>query len=67
VPYLWPILIIARDDMQTIIIGMNKMIVTADALAEWNGVLAIAMLAMLPPVVVFMRRRFVTGLVETEK
>jgi sn-glycerol 3-phosphate transport system permease protein len=68
VPYLWPILIIARDDMQTIVIGMNKMIVTADAPAEWNGVLAIATLAMLPPVVVvLMRRRFVTGLVETEK
>jgi sn-glycerol 3-phosphate transport system permease protein len=48
--YLWPILITTRDDMQTIVIGIKKMIVTADALTEWNVVLATAMLAMLPPV-----------------
>jgi sn-glycerol 3-phosphate transport system permease protein len=43
--------------------------VTADALTEWNVVLATAMLAMLPPVavVVLMQRWFVKGLVETEK
>jgi sn-glycerol 3-phosphate transport system permease protein len=67
--YLWPILITTRDDMQTIVIGIKKMIVTADALTEWNVVMATAMLAMLPPVVVviLMRRWFVKGLVETEK
>jgi sn-glycerol 3-phosphate transport system permease protein len=67
--YLWPILITTRDDMQTIVIGIKKMIVTADALTEWNVVLATAMLAMLPPVavVVLMQRWFVKGLVETEK
>ena len=67
--YLWPILITTRDDMQTIVIGIKKMIVTADALTEWNVVLATAMLAMLPPVtvVVLMQRWFVRGLVETEK
>jgi len=67
--YLWPILITTRDDMQTIVIGIKKMIVTADALTEWNVVLATAMLAMLPPVavVVLMQRGFVKGLVETEK
>src|SRR4051794_5681793 len=58
-----------RDDMQTIVIGIKKMIVTADALTEWNVVMATAMLAMLPPVavVVLMQRWFVKGLVETEK
>jgi sn-glycerol 3-phosphate transport system permease protein len=45
------------------------MIVTADALTEWNVVMATAMLAMLPPVavVILMQRWFVKGLVETEK
>ena len=67
--YLWPLLITTRDDMQTIVIGIKKMIVTADALTEWNVVMATAMLAMLPPVavVILMQRWFVMGLVETEK
>jgi sn-glycerol 3-phosphate transport system permease protein len=47
--------------MQTIVIGIKKMIVTADALTEWNVVLATAMLAELQ------QRWFVKGLVETEK
>jgi sn-glycerol 3-phosphate transport system permease protein len=65
--YLWPLLITTKDSMQTIVIGIKKMIVTADALTEWNVVLATAMLAMLPPVavVVLMQRWFVKGLVET--
>jgi sn-glycerol 3-phosphate transport system permease protein len=67
--YLWPLLITTRDDMQTIVIGIKKMIVTADALTEWQVVMATAMLAMLPPVavVVVMQKLFVKGLVETEK
>jgi sn-glycerol 3-phosphate transport system permease protein len=67
--YLWPLLITTRDDMQTIVIGIKKMIVTSDALTEWQLVMATAMLAMLPPVavVVAMQRLFVRGLVETEK
>jgi len=67
--YLWPLLITTRDDMQTIVIGIKKMIVTSDALTEWPVVMATAVLAMLPPVavVVVMQRLFVKGLVETEK
>jgi sn-glycerol 3-phosphate transport system permease protein len=67
--YLWPLLITTRDDMQTIVVGIKKMIVTSDALTEWQLVMATAMLAMLPPVavVVLMQRLFVKGLVETEK
>ena len=67
--YLWPLLITTRDDMQTIVIGIKKMIVTSDALTEWQIVMATAMLAMLPPVlvVVLMQKLFVRGLVETEK
>jgi sn-glycerol 3-phosphate transport system permease protein len=67
--YLWPLLITTRDDMQTIIIGIRKMIVTSDALTEWQLVMATVMLAMLPPVfvVITMQRLFVRGLIETEK
>ena len=67
--YLWPLLITTRDDMQTIVIGIKKMIVVSDALTEWQIVMATAMLAMLPPVavVVLMQKLFVRGLVETEK
>ena len=67
--YLWPLLITTRDDMQTIVIGIRKMITTSDALTEWPLVMATAMLAMLPPVavVILMQKLFVRGLVETEK
>lgn len=67
--YLWPLLITTRDDMQTIVIGIRKMIVTSDALTEWQLVMCTVMLAMLPPVavVIGMQKLFVRGLVETEK
>ena len=67
--YLWPLLITTRDNMQTIVIGIKKMIVTQDALTEWQLAMTTAVLAMLPPVavVILMQRLFVRGLVETEK
>ncbi|MDB5503278.1 MAG: binding-protein-dependent transport system inner rane component [Tardiphaga sp.] len=67
--YLWPLLITTRDDMQTVVIGIRKMITTTDALTEWPIVMCTAVLAMLPPVavVILMQRLFVRGLVETEK
>jgi len=67
--YLWPLLITTKDSMQTIVIGIKKMLTTTDELAEWQLAMATAVLAMLPPVavVVFMQRLFVRGLVETEK
>lgn len=67
--YLWPLLIATKDSMITIVIGIKKMIVTSDALTEWQLAMATAMLAMLPPVfvVIAMQRLFVKGLVETEK
>ncbi|QCK85653.1 sn-glycerol-3-phosphate ABC transporter permease UgpE [Phreatobacter aquaticus] len=67
--YLWPLLITTRDDMQTIVIGIKKMIVTQDALTEWQLAMTTVILAMLPPVlvVIVMQRLFVKGLVETEK
>ena len=67
--YLWPLLITTQDSMQTIVIGIKKMLVTQDELAEWQLAMATTVLAMLPPVavVIFMQRLFVRGLVPTEK
>jgi sn-glycerol 3-phosphate transport system permease protein len=67
--YLWPLLITTTGDMQTIVIGIKKMITVTDALTEWDVVMATTMLAMVPPVtvVVVMQHWFVKGLVETEK
>ncbi|MBI1245006.1 MAG: sn-glycerol-3-phosphate ABC transporter permease UgpE [Alphaproteobacteria bacterium] len=67
--YLWPLLITTRDSMQTVVIGIKKMITTQDALTEWQLAMATAVLALLPPVfvVVVMQKLFVKGLVETEK
>jgi sn-glycerol 3-phosphate transport system permease protein len=67
--YLWPLLVTTDESMYTAVIGIKRMIVTGDALTEWNLVMATAMLALLPPalVVLLMQRWFVRGLVETEK
>jgi sn-glycerol 3-phosphate transport system permease protein len=67
--YLWPLLVTTSGTMETIIIGIKRMVVTSDAATEWHLVMATAMLAMLPPVavVILMQRWFVKGLVETEK
>ncbi len=67
--YLWPLLVTNRNDMNTIVIGLKKMISFADADTEWHLVMVTCVLAILPPVlvVVLMQRWFVKGLVETEK
>jgi len=67
--YLWPLLITTNRSMETVVIGIVKMIGTSDAQTDWNIIMATAILAMLPPVavVVFMQHWFVKGLVETEK
>ena len=67
--YLWPLLVTNSNDMNTIVIGLRKMISFADADTEWHLVMVTCVLAILPPVlvVVLMQRWFVKGLVETEK
>ncbi len=67
--YLWPLLITTDQNMDTIVLGIKKMIGTGDAQTEWHLVMATTMLALLPPVlvVILMQRWFVKGLVETEK
>jgi sn-glycerol 3-phosphate transport system permease protein len=67
--YLWPLLITTTRGMDTIVIGVTKMIGTGDAQTDWNLIMATTVLALIPPifVVVFMQRWFVKGLIETEK
>ena len=67
--YLWPLLVTNRNEMNTIVIALRKMISFADADTQWHLVMVTTMLAILPPilVVVAMQRLFVRGLVETEK
>ena len=67
--YLWPLLITTNESMYTILIGINRMLAVGDTQAEWHIIMATAILAMLPPilVVLVMQRQFVKGLVETEK
>jgi sn-glycerol 3-phosphate transport system permease protein len=67
--YLWPLLIINDRSLETIVVGLTKMIGTGDAQNEWNIIMASAVMAMLPPVavVVLMQRWFIKGLTETEK
>ncbi len=67
--YLWPLLIVNDRSLETIVVGLTKMIGTGDAQNEWNVIMATAVMALLPPVavVVLMQRWFIKGLVETEK
>jgi sn-glycerol 3-phosphate transport system permease protein len=67
--YLWPLLVTNRNDMNTIVIALRKMVSFADADTEWHLVMVTCMLAIAPPVLVvlLMQRWFVRGLVETEK
>jgi len=67
--YLWPLLITTKESFYTIVMSVSRQANVADAAPQWNLLMAMAMLAMLPPVavVVFMQRLFVRGLVETEK
>jgi sn-glycerol 3-phosphate transport system permease protein len=67
--YLWPLMITTGEHMYTIVMGIQRMVTAADAEPVWNYVMAVAILAMLPPVavVILMQRWFVKGLIETEK
>jgi sn-glycerol 3-phosphate transport system permease protein len=67
--YLWPLLITTKQDFYTVVMTVSRQAQVTDTVPHWNLLMAMAMLAMLPPVlvVVFMQRQFVRGLVETEK
>jgi sn-glycerol 3-phosphate transport system permease protein len=67
--YLWPLLITTDESYYTLLIGIKRMLDVGEGQAEWNIIMASAMLAMIPPVliVIFMQKQFVRGMTETEK
>lgn len=67
--YLWPLLITTDPRMQTVVIGIVRMLGISEALVDWELVMATAVLAMSIPVLVvlFMQRWLIKGLTETEK
>jgi sn-glycerol 3-phosphate transport system permease protein len=67
--YLWPLLITTENRLDTIVVGITKMISTDASVTNWTHVMATTLLAVLPPalVVILMRRWFVKGLVDAEK
>ena len=66
--YLWPLLVATDPKLDTVVIGIVKMIGIETA-TEWNKVMATAVLALIPPVavVLLMQRWFVKGLTEGDK
>lgn len=67
--YLWPLLITTKPEMQTIVIGLVKMMGGPEALVDWDLVMATAVMAMTLPVlvVILMQRWLIRGLTESEK
>lgn len=66
--FLWPLLVATDPRLDTIVIGIARMI-GVETQTDWSAVMATAVMALIPPVVVvvLMQRWFVTGLTEGEK
>jgi len=67
--YLWPLLVTTDESYYTIVMGIQRMANVGEQQPDWHLIMATAILALLPPVVVIltMQRLFVRGLVEVEK
>ncbi|MGI9332269.1 MAG: sn-glycerol-3-phosphate ABC transporter permease UgpE [Gammaproteobacteria bacterium] len=67
--YLWPLLVTTDERYYTIVMVIQRMVAVPDGEPLWHLIMATAVLAMLPPVivVVVMQKLFVKGLTETEK
>jgi sn-glycerol 3-phosphate transport system permease protein len=67
--YLWPLMVTNSEKMKVVVVGIASTIPTGTQPPEWNLVMAAALMALLPPVlvVIAMQRWFVHGLIETEK
>jgi sn-glycerol 3-phosphate transport system permease protein len=64
--YLWPLLVTSSAHNATVVMGIREMIASAQSFAvpQWDLVMTVALLALVPPVVVVlvMQRWFVKGL-----
>ncbi|THK37374.1 sn-glycerol-3-phosphate ABC transporter permease UgpE [Ensifer sp. MPMI2T] len=69
IQYLWPLLVTTDPGYYTLMMGLKRMVAVQDGEVQWHLVMAGAILAMLPPVlvVILMQRLFIRGLTETEK
>jgi len=67
--YLWPLVVTTKQSYYTVVLVISRLVNVVDVAPSWNLIMAVALLAMIPPVVVVlaMQRWFVRGLVETEK
>lgn len=62
--YLWPLVITTETKMSTIVMGIRYLAGVADQVPEWHYIMAIALIALIPPclVVILMQRWFEKGL-----
>ena len=67
--YLWPLLVTTDARFTTVLITIKRLMTTTDDQPLYHLVMAVAVLAALPPVmvIVLMQRLFVKGLVDVEK
>ncbi len=67
--YLWPLMVTNSENMRVVVTGIAATVPTGTQPPEWNLVMAAAMMALLPPVlvVILLQRWFVHGLIEPEK
>jgi sn-glycerol 3-phosphate transport system permease protein len=67
--YLWPVLVTTEPAMQTVVMGLAKLGPSMDSRPMWNELMAGALVALLPPVVVVLvlQRWFVRGLIDAGK
>ena len=63
--YLWPLVITTDAAHTTIVMGMRHLVGVADQIPQWHLIMATALLALIPPVlvVVILQRWFEKGLV----
>lgn len=62
--YLWPLVITTDAKMSTIVMGIRSLAGVADQVPEWHYIMAVALIALIPPclVVMLMQRWFEKGL-----
>ena len=67
--YLWPLVVTTKAQMTTIVMGIQNLASVADEIPQWHSIMAVAICAMLPPllVIIFMQRLFEKGLFEMDK
>jgi sn-glycerol 3-phosphate transport system permease protein len=65
--YLWPKVIIRREDFQVVQVGLNLIIGTGEG-TQWGYVMAGALLTLIPPLLVFilLQEQFMRGFALSE-